>query len=96
MSEGCSRGRAWSEKWNIHKLTIQLMKMLVILLQDFSAMKMFLSFYMMHFWKDLNPHITTYIVVHGHAYTNKTLILGYTVVCKTMSTVSHDCSSRTS
>ena len=52
------------------------MKMLVILLQDFSAMKMFLSFYMMHLWKDLNPHIITYIVVHGHDCNNETLILG--------------------
>jgi hypothetical protein len=78
MSEGGKRRRAWSEKWKIHKLTTQLMKMLVILLQDFSAMKTFLSFYMMHFWKDLNPHIwvITYIVVHSHACTNKTLILG--------------------
>ena len=70
------------------------MKMLVIFLRDFSAMKTFLSFYMMQFWKDLNPHIT--YTVHGHACTNKTLILKYTAVCKIISSVSHDCISRTS
>jgi hypothetical protein len=48
------------------------------------------------FLEVFEPHITTYIVVHGYACTNKTLILGYTGVCKTINTVSHNCISRTS
>ena len=68
----------------IHKLTTQLTKMLVTLLQHLSAMKPLLSYYMIYFWNDLNPQIITYIVVHGHACTNKTLILGYTIVLRTL------------
>jgi hypothetical protein len=66
------------------------MKMLIILLQDFSAMK---TFVFIHgaFLEGFEPHIITHIVVNDQASTNKTLKLGYTAVCITIITVSHDC-----